>query len=110
MIVFAILALGVVSLRGLVIDLFPKIDLPVAVVASTYQDAAREEVENLISRPVEASGSTVEGIETVQSQSQAGSSLVVMMFKNGVDLDQALLDVREKIDQSKPFLPEEAGN
>ncbi|GGB52024.1 multidrug ABC transporter [Lentibacillus populi] len=110
MIVLAILALGFVSMRNLVIDLFPKIDLPIAVVATTYQDAAPQEVENLISRPIESSVSSVEGIETVQSQSQSGSSLVMMMFKNGTDLDQALLDVREKIDQTKGLLPEDAGD
>src|SRR5690625_4730186 len=110
MIVLAIIALGVVSVRSLVIDLFPKIDLPIAVVATSYEDAAPEEVENLISRPIESSISSVEGIDTVQSQSQAGSSLVLMMFKNGVDLDQALLDVREKVDQIKGFLPEQSGD
>src|SRR5690625_5818348 len=96
MIVIAIIALGVVSLRGLVIDLYPEIDLPVADVATTYEDAAPEDVENLSSRPIEASVSSVEGIETVQSQSQTGTSLVLMMFKNGVDLDQSLLDVRSE--------------
>ncbi|MDY0404589.1 efflux RND transporter permease subunit [Virgibacillus sp. 179-BFC.A HS] len=110
MIVLAIVALGVVSVRNLVIDLFPKIDLPVAVVATTYQDAAPQEVENMVSRPVESAVSTVEGIETVQSQSQLGSSLVLMEFANGVDLDQALLDVREKIDQVKGMLPDSAGD
>src|SRR5699024_11033923 len=68
------------------------------------------EVENLISRPIESSVSSVEGIETVQSQSQSGASLVLMMFKNGTDLDQALLDVREKVDQIKGALPERAGD
>ncbi|HLS20033.1 MAG TPA: efflux RND transporter permease subunit [Bacillota bacterium] len=110
MIVLAIIALGFVSARNLVIDLFPKIDFPVAVIATTYQDAAPEDVENLISRPLEASISSIEGIETVQSQSQSGNSLVLMMFKNGVDLDQALLDVRERVDQVKGFLPEQAGD
>lgn len=110
MIVIAIVALGVVSLKGLVIDLFPKIDLPVAVVATNYQDAAPEDVENLVSRPVEAAVSSVEGIDMVQSQSQAGSSLVLLTFKNGVDLDQALLDVRERIDQAKGFLPDQVGD
>src|SRR5690625_201917 len=108
MIVLAIIALGFVSARNLVIDLFPKIDFPVAVIATTYQDAAPEDVETLISRPLEASISSIEGIETVQSQSQSGNSLVLMMFKNGVDLDQALLDVRERVDQVKGFLPEQA--
>ena len=110
MIVLAIIALGVVSARNLVIDLFPKIDFPVAVIATTYDDAAPEDVENLISRPIESSISSIEGIEMVQSQSQSGNSLVLMMFKNGVDLDQALLDVRERVDQMKGFLPEQAGD
>ncbi|MGX4670729.1 efflux RND transporter permease subunit [Cerasibacillus sp. JNUCC 74] len=110
MIVLAILALGAVSLRSLTVDLFPKIDLPVAVVATSYEDAAPQEVENLISRPIESAVSTVEGIETVQSQSQSGSSLVIMMFSNGTDLDQALLDVRESVDQVKGMLPSQAGD
>lgn len=109
-IVFAILALGFVSLRNLAVDLFPEIDLPIAVIATTYDDAAPEEVENLISKPIENAISSVEGIEEIQSQSQTNASLVIMMFKNGTDLDQALLDVRERVDQIKDFLPDRAGN
>ncbi|MFD1334595.1 efflux RND transporter permease subunit [Oceanobacillus iheyensis] len=110
MVVLAIIALGVISLRNLAVDLFPEIDLPVAVVATSYQDAAPEDVENLISRPIESSVSSVEGIDTVQSQSQSGSSMVMMMFQNGTDLDQALLDVREQVDQVKGMLPDQAGD
>src|SRR5699024_7694844 len=85
------------------------IDLPIAVVATSYEDAAPQEVENLVSRPIESSVSSVEGIQTVQSQSQSGSSLVIMMFNNGTDLDQALLNVRESVDQVKGMLPDGAG-
>src|SRR5699024_2771910 len=99
MIVIAILALGFVSVRSLAVDLFPEIDLPIAVVATSYKDADPEEIESSISKTLEASISSVEGIEVIQSQSQADSSLVLMMFKNGTDLDQALLDVREKVAQ-----------
>lgn len=110
MIVLAIIALGVVSVRNLAVDLFPEIDLPIAVVATTYDDAAPEEVENLISKPIENSISSVEGVEEIQSQSQPNASLVVMMFKNGTDLDQALLDVRERVDQVADHLPDRAGD
>ncbi|WP_100009927.1 efflux RND transporter permease subunit [Lentibacillus sediminis] len=110
MIVLAVIALGIVSVRSLVIDLFPDIELPVAVVATSYQDAAPEDVENLISRPIESAVSSIEGVETVQSQSQAGSSLVMLMFSSGTNLDQAMLDVRESIDQVRPGLPEQAGD
>ncbi len=108
MIVLAILALGFVSLRSLAIDLFPKIDLPIAVVATSYPDAAPEEVEKQVSQPLEASLSSIEGVETVQSQSQSGSSLVIIMFSTGTNLDNALLEVREQVDSAKGMLPDSA--
>src|SRR5690554_4497138 len=110
MLVIALVALGFFSLRGLAIDLFPKIDLPIAVVATSYTGAAPEEVENLVSRPLEAALSSVQGIDTVSSQSQAGSSLVMIMFNSGTNMDQAMLDIRERVDQVKGFLPDDAGD
>ncbi|KGX93907.1 acriflavin resistance protein [Pontibacillus halophilus JSM 076056 = DSM 19796] len=109
MVVLAVLALGFVSLRNLAIDLYPEIDLPIAVVSTSYDGAAPQEVEKLVSRPVESAVSTIEGIDTVQSQSQPNASLVLLMFKNGTNLDNALLDVRESIDRVKASLPDGAG-
>lgn len=110
MLVLAILALGLFSLRSLAIDLFPKIDVPIAVVATSYQGAAPEEIEKLISRPLESSLSTIQGIDTLSSQSQANSSLVMLQFKTGTNMDNALIDVREKVDQVKGMLPDDAND
>ncbi|GEN44242.1 efflux RND transporter permease subunit [Alkalibacillus haloalkaliphilus] len=110
MIVLAILAMGFISFRNLPVDLYPDIDLPIAVVATSYDEAAPQEVEELVTRPVEDSVSTIEGVDTVQAQSQPGSSLVVIMFSMDTDLDQALLDVRESVDQVTGFLPEGAND
>ncbi|KAB8126749.1 efflux RND transporter permease subunit [Gracilibacillus oryzae] len=110
MIVLAIIAMGVISVRNLAIDLFPEIDLPIAVVATSYPDAAPQEVENLVSAPIEGALSSIEGVDTIQSQSQSGSSLVIIMFQNGTNLDNALLEVRESIDQVTSFLPEGAND
>ncbi|GGM32361.1 multidrug ABC transporter [Paraliobacillus quinghaiensis] len=109
MIVLAIIALGVISVRNLAIDLLPEIDLPIAVVAVNYPDAAPEEVEKQVSKPIEASLSSIEGIESIQTQSQSGSSLVIMMFNTGTNLDNALLEVRESVDRVKGMLPSSAG-
>lgn len=106
MIVLAIIAMGVISVRNLAIDLFPEIDLPIAVVATSYPDAAPEEVEKLVTEPVEGGLSSIEGVNTIQSQSQSGSSLVILMFENGTNLDNALLEVRESVDQVKAMLPD----
>ncbi|WP_079710610.1 efflux RND transporter permease subunit [Paraliobacillus ryukyuensis] len=110
MIVFAIIALGVISVRNLAIDLLPEIDLPVAVVAVNYPDAAPEEVEKQVSKPIESALSSIEGVETIQTQSQSGSALVLMQFNMGTNLDNALLEVRESVDQVKGMLPESAGD
>ena len=90
MIILAILALGFVSFRNLTVDLFPEIDLPIAVVATSYEGASPQEVEQLVTRPIESSISTIEGVEMVQAQSQPGSSLVIMMFSTGTNIDDAL--------------------
>ncbi len=109
MIVLAIIALGIISVRNLAIDLLPEIDLPVAVVAVNYPDAAPEEVEKQVSQPIESSLSSIEGVESIQTQSQSGSALILMQFNMGADLDNALLEVRESVDQVKGFLPDSAG-
>ncbi|GAB2538448.1 efflux RND transporter permease subunit [Gracilibacillus alcaliphilus] len=110
MIVLAIIAMGIISVRNLAIDLFPEIDLPIAVVATNYPDAAPQEVEQLVSEPLEGSLSSIEGVNTLQSQSQTGSSMIIIMFENGTNLDNALLEVRESVDQVKAMLPDGAND
>ncbi|WP_017756478.1 efflux RND transporter permease subunit [Calidifontibacillus oryziterrae] len=105
MIVLAILALGFVSFSNLKVDLYPEVDLPIAVVATSYPGAGPEEVEKMISKPMEAALTSIEGVDTIQSQSIPSSSLVVLMFTSGTNLDNALLEVREKVDQVKGMLP-----
>lgn len=110
MIVIAVLALGFVSLRNLAVDLFPNIELPIAAVATSYSGASPEEIEKLITQPIESSLSSLQGIDLISSQSQAGSSIVILQFKNGTNMDNALIEVRERIDQIKSFLPDNAGD
>ncbi|WP_411954054.1 efflux RND transporter permease subunit [Alkalibacillus sp. S2W] len=110
MIVLAILAMGFISFRSLPVDLYPDIELPIAVVATSYDDAAPQEVEELVTKPVEDSVGTIEGVETLQAQSQKGSSMVMIQFSMDTDLDQAMLDVRESVDQVRGFLPDGAND
>lgn len=110
MFVICAILLGFISLRDLKVELFPKIDLPIAVVATSYQGAAPQEIEELITKPIESAVSTVEGIDTIQSVSSQGASLVLMMFDYGRDIDDALIDVREKIDQISGMLPDGAND
>lgn len=110
MFVVVALVLGAISLQSLKVDLFPEMEIPVAVVATSYSGASPQEIEELISKPIESAVSTVSGLDTLQSTSQAGASLVIMMFDYGRDLDDALVDIREKVDQVAGMLPEGAND
>nr|WP_221301894.1 efflux RND transporter permease subunit [Texcoconibacillus texcoconensis] len=106
MLVIGALVLGGIALKNLAIDLFPDIEVPVAVAVTTYDGAAPQEVEQLVSRPVETAVDSIEGISSVDSVSSPGSSLVMMQFDWGVDIDNALIEVREQLDLVEGMLPD----
>ena len=110
MIILALLLIGAVSLGGLSLDLLPEINLPVAVVVTSYEGSAPQEVENLITRPLEEVLGTVGNIKSISSISSMGSSVVVAQFEMETDMDFAALEMREKIDLVRDFLPEGAGD
>jgi len=74
----------------------------------SYPGVAPEEIENLITIPLEQAVSTIQRIDSISSYSREGSSLLVLSFQWGTDMDIAALDIREKIDQMKGVLPDNA--
>jgi hydrophobic/amphiphilic exporter-1 (mainly G- bacteria), HAE1 family len=107
MMMLIIILLGTISLTRLPIDLFPKFELPIAVVVTQYQGVGPQEIEKIITNPVEGAISTVENIDTVTSTTTEGSSTVVASFKSGTDMNFATLQMREKIDMVKRMFPSE---
>ena len=108
MMVLVVVLLGTISLNRLPIDLFPEIQLPIAVVVTSYTEAGPQEVENLVTKRIEGAIATVGNIDTVNSITSQGSSIIIAQFNVGTDMDFASLEMREKIDMVKGFLPEDA--
>lgn len=106
MIVLIIILLGVVSLSKLQIDLMPSIELPIAIVQTSYSGAGPEEIENLITKPLEQVLVTIENIDTITSISNEGSSILILQFNFNTDMDDTTLQMREKIDMIKGYLPD----
>lgn len=94
-----VLILGVVSFGKMSTDLLPSMNLPYAIVMTTYQGASPETVETVVARPIEQAMATVTDIETVSSQSSENTSLVVLEFQESTDMDSATIEMREKLDQ-----------
>ncbi|QXM05634.1 efflux RND transporter permease subunit [Crassaminicella indica] len=100
--------LGGVCLNLLPIDLYPEMEIPVAIVSINYSGAAPEEIETLITKPIEQSIATVSKLKNLSSYSREGSSIVVAEFESNTDMDMAALEMREKVDLVKGILPDDA--
>ncbi|HAB53817.1 MAG TPA: AcrB/AcrD/AcrF family protein, partial [Ignavibacteriales bacterium] len=96
------------SLSQLKIDFFPDITFPFAGVITSYSGVGPDDIENLITRPVEEAVSSVKNIEKVNSQSYKGSSVVTLEFKYGTDMDKAENDIRKNLDYIRDYLPADA--
>jgi HAE1 family hydrophobic/amphiphilic exporter-1 len=110
MIFVATIVLGLMSLSLLGIDLMPEIEIPAVSVMTAYQGAGPEEIETLITEPLEDSLSTISGVDEVISISKEGLSAITLRFKWGQKIDETVNDIRDKIDQAKSRLPDDAEN
>ena len=108
MLVLIIALFGVISVSDLGLDLLPDLEFPFVSVITTYEGVGSEEIETLITKPIEESVSTVEGIKKVTSVTVEGISSIYCEFQWGTNLDFAAQDVREKISWITDFLPEDA--
>ncbi|RMG68345.1 MAG: efflux RND transporter permease subunit, partial [Calditrichaeota bacterium] len=104
----AVVLLGVISLLQLSVDLFPDLNYPRLLVRTVDPDAAPEEVQEFVTRPVEEAVSAVSGLRQVVSRSRTGLSLVTLEFYWGTRMDYAALSVREKLDEIRYLLPQRA--
>lgn len=96
------------SFSQLKIDFFPDITFPFAGVITSYTGVGPEDVENLISRPIEEAVSSVKNIEKISSQSSKGASIVTLEFKYGSDMNIAENDIRKNLDMIRDYLPQDA--
>ena len=99
---------GVISLNLLSQELFPPISYPQLSIVTPYENAAPEEIETLITKPIEEAVGGISGLRKVSSTSKEGLSLVVAEFGWNQNMDFASLAIREKIDLIKERLPRDA--
>lgn len=103
-----IVVFGIMGFTSLPLALLPDIELPMAVVYTTYSNAGPQEVENMVTKTIESACASVSGMDEIQSISSEGSSMVMVTFADGTDMDEAMVDLRDRIDRVKGFLPEDA--
>ncbi|POQ98805.1 acriflavin resistance protein [Alkalispirochaeta sphaeroplastigenens] len=110
-VIFAIfIGFGAYTALDLSIDLLPEIDPPVLLVTTDYDGAGPEEVERLVTRPLESLLSNVSNIHSLTSTTSQGSSMVIVEFSWGTNMDSATNDIRDRLELARGTLPDDASS
>jgi hydrophobic/amphiphilic exporter-1 (mainly G- bacteria), HAE1 family len=103
-----VILLGGIAFSRLPVDLMPELTYPTLTVRTDYPNVGPQEVEDLVTRPMEEAVAAIAGVEEITSTSSEGESAVRVSFTWGTDLDAAAEEVRSRIDRVRGQLPEEA--
>lgn len=107
MLIMLLVVFGLNAYPTLGIDLYPDVDFPIVNVTVTYTGASPEEMESLITKPIEDAVSSVASIKTLSSVSREGYSQITLEFEFGTDPKLAANEVREKVAGVRKRLPEQ---
>jgi len=103
--VIILLVFGIISYVTMPKELFPEINYPTVFVQTAYPGNSPEDIENLITRPLENEIQAVTGIKELRSQSMQDFSIIFVEFNTNVNIKEALIDVKDAIDKAKSDLP-----
>lgn len=107
MFILVLVVFGIQSYPSLGVDLYPDVELPMVAVTVTYEGTAPEEMETLVTKPIENRVSQVSGIKTITSTIREGYSQTMLEFEMGVDPRQMASEVREKVAGVRKRLPDD---
>ncbi|MFO7870523.1 MAG: efflux RND transporter permease subunit [Kiritimatiellia bacterium] len=107
-ILLIVIILGVASYLRLGVELFPDIEFPIIVVNTAYPGAGPEEIERLVTKPIEDNVTLVDNVKFIESYSSEGVSTVMIRLNMGTDLNAAANDVRDEIGRIANDLPDES--
>lgn len=99
---------GFISYKQLNYNLLPKFEANVIIVQTVYRGASSDEIQNVVTKPIEEAISAIEGIDKISSSSSEGLSLVTVQLKSGINTLNAQRDAERKINQIKSTLPDDA--
>ena len=107
--VIIVLVIGFVSLMGMKTDLLPDMSMPYMVVITTYPGASPEKVEESVTKPMESTLGTINGVENVTSTSAENYSMVMLEFEEDTSMDSAMVKVSSATNQIESVLPDTCG-
>ena len=108
MVILGIVLMGAISYTHLRVDRLPPIDIPFLGINVSYPQASAQDVEQLVTQPIENAVSGMSGVTSISSTSSEGRATVTIQFANGTNIDAAALDVGRRIAAIRRLLPADA--
>lgn len=108
--VIIIIVLGFISFTNLTTDLLPKMDLPYAIVVTTYPGASPEKIETTVTKIIEETAATVTNVKNVRSISSENSSMIIIEFVEDTNMDSAMIELNNQLDLVKGYFDEGVGS
>ncbi len=108
MVMLALVVLGVFSYLRLPVEQMPDVESPIVSVVLRYPGASPEAIENDLLKPIENAINTVDGIQRIYATAREGSGYMMVEFRFDTDMAAATQELRDKIAQLAPALPEDA--
>jgi HAE1 family hydrophobic/amphiphilic exporter-1 len=106
-VLFIVLIIGAISYKSMAVRMFPDVEFPYVLAITQYPGAGPEEIEQLVSKPLEDAISGVSGLKHINSVSQDNFSIVFGEFELSKDPDIALEEVKDKVSQARWDLPDD---
>lgn len=106
--ILCLIVFGYSSVTGATMELSPEMDMSMMIVMTTYSGANPEDMDELVTKEIENTVSTLSGLKSISSTSSEGSSMVMLEYDYGTDMDEAYDDLKKKIDLAERNLPDDA--
>ena len=106
--VLCLVVFGLLSVFNAKLELTPEMEMPMMIISTIYAGANPEDINDLITKPVEDEVSTLTGIDSMTSMSNENMSIIMLQYEYGTDMDKAYSDLKKKLDALQRDLPEDA--
>ena len=107
MTLLCLLVFGISSVFSATLEQMPDTDTPMLIVMGMYSGAGPEDINELVTEPIEDEVSTLEGVKGMSSSSSDGRSMVMLEYDYGTDMDEAYDDLKKKLDNLERQLPDD---
>ena len=107
MVVLCLIVFGLTSVLSSKLELIPSMDMPMLIVFTMYPGASPDDVNELVTQPIEDETGTLSGMKEITSVSNENYSMVLIQYEYGIDIDDAYNDLKKKMDAIQSDLPDD---